>query len=118
MPPATLHRFDDLLSQQVAPGVSRRYLTAERTTIARFHLSRGAVVPAHSHEHEQVSYVVSGALRFVVGGEEMLVRAGEALQIPSWAEHRVEVLEDTEVIDVFSPIRQDWIDGTDTYFRK
>lgn len=86
-------------------------------TIARFNLSAGAVVPAHAHDHEQVSYVVRGALRFVVAGEETVVRSGEALQIPSRAEHRVDALEDTEVIDVFSPIRQDWLDGTDTYFR-
>ncbi len=86
-------------------------------TIARFALERGAVVPAHSHEHEQVSYVISGALRFTVGGEHILVRAGEALQIPSRAEHSVQVVEDTEVIDVFSPIRQDWLDGTDAYFK-
>jgi quercetin dioxygenase-like cupin family protein len=117
-PRAILHRWDDLPNQQLAPGINRRFLTAERTTIARFSLQRGAVVPAHSHDHEQVSYVVSGALRFLVAGDEIVVRAGEALQIPSWAEHRVEVLEDTEVIDVFSPVRQDWIDGTDTYFRQ
>jgi quercetin dioxygenase-like cupin family protein len=74
-------------------------------------------VPQHSHDHEQVSYVLSGTLRFRVSGEEILVRAGEALQIPSWAEHSVDVVEDAEVLDVFSPIRQDWLDGTDTYFR-
>jgi quercetin dioxygenase-like cupin family protein len=96
-------------------------------TVARFTLTRGAAVPAHSHDHEQVSYVVSGVVRFVVGGangagapeanETILVRAGEVLQIPSWAEHRVEAVEDSEVIDIFCPVRQDWIDGTDTYFR-
>jgi quercetin dioxygenase-like cupin family protein len=96
-------------------------------TLARFALARGAAVPGHSHDHEQVSYVVSGLARFFVTAageagapgtrETILVRAGEALQIPSWAEHGVEALEDTEVIDVFSPVRQDWLDGTDTYFR-
>lgn len=118
MPSAILHRWESLPKQELAPGVERRYLTAARVTIARFTLTRGAVVPQHSHENEQVSYVVSGALRFRVAGEEQLVRAGEALQIPSWAEHSVEVVEDTEVIDVFSPVRQDWLDGTDTYFKK
>src|SRR5262245_11340371 len=114
---ATHHRWDDVPSQAVAPGIRRRYLTASRMTIARFNLARGSVVPPHSHDHEQVSYVLSGAATFHVGGESFTVRAGEALQIPSWAEHGVEVLEDTEVIDVFSPVRQDWVDGTDTYFR-
>jgi quercetin dioxygenase-like cupin family protein len=113
-----LHRWSDIPSQELAPGVNRRYLTAARTTIARFSLARGAVVPVHSHDHEQVSYVLSGALRFTVSGEDVLVKAGEALQIPSWAEHGVRVEEDAEVIDVFCPVRQDWLDGTDTYFKK
>ena len=114
---AILHRWDDVPAQELAPGVHRRFVTTERMTVARFALTRGSVVPRHSHDHEQVSYVVSGVLRFTVGGDEFLVRAGEALQIPPWAEHSVQVVEDTEVIDVFSPIRQDWIEGTDTYFK-
>lgn len=118
MPNAVLHRWDDIPPQELAPGIRRRFVTAARMTVARFNLSRGAVVPTHSHDHEQVSYVVRGALRFRVRGEDILVRAGEALQIPSWAEHGVaEVVEDTEVIDIFAPVRQDWIDGTDTYFK-
>jgi quercetin dioxygenase-like cupin family protein len=117
MPNALLHRWDDLPRQELAPGVHRRFLTADRMTLARFSLSRGAVVPSHSHDHEQVSFVVSGVIRFRVGGEEILVRAGETLQIPSWAEHSVEVVEDAEVIDVFAPVRQDWLAGTDTYFK-
>ena len=114
---AILHRWDDVPTEQLAPGIRRRYLTAERMTLARFSLSRGAIVPAHAHDNEQVSYVVSGAVRFLVAGEEIVVRTGEALQIPSWAEHSLTVIEDAEVIDVFSPVRQDWIDRTDTYFR-
>ncbi|HEY7285504.1 MAG TPA: cupin domain-containing protein [Vicinamibacterales bacterium] len=118
MADAVLHRWDDIPDKQLAPGVRRRFLTADRMTIARFSLSRGAVVPVHDHDHEQVSYVVSGALKFVVDGKETLVRSGEALQIPSWAKHGVTALEDTHVIDVFSPVRQDWLDGTDNYFTR
>jgi quercetin dioxygenase-like cupin family protein len=117
MPAAILHRWDDQTPRELAPGVRRRFVTTGRMTMARFALARNAVVPTHSHEHEQVSYVLSGALRFTVGGEEILVRGGEVLQIPSWLEHGVTVVEDAEVIDVFSPVRQDWLDGTDTYFQ-
>lgn len=118
MADAVLHRWDDIPDKQLAPGVRRRFLTADRVTIARFSLARGAVVPVHDHDHEQVSYVVSGALKFQVDGKETIVRGGEALQIPSWAKHGVTALEDTQVIDVFSPVRQDWLDGTDTYFTR
>jgi quercetin dioxygenase-like cupin family protein len=92
-------------------------------TVARFTLGPGTSVPSHAHEHEQVSYVVHGALRFRIGGNapggtETIVRAGEVLQIPAWIEHGVDALEETEVLDVFSPVRQDWLDGTDSYFRR
>jgi quercetin dioxygenase-like cupin family protein len=114
----TLHRWDDIAAQEVAPGISRQYLTASRVTVAKFRLARGATVPMHAHEQEQVSSVISGALEFHVGGRDVMVRAGAVLEIPSWVEHGVTVIEDAEVVDVFSPVRQDWLDGTDTYFRK
>jgi len=116
MASAVLHRWETIPADDLAPGVRRRFLTTDRMTVAHFDLARGAVVPRHSHDHEQLSYVVSGVARFNVAGEEVVVRAGEAIQIPSWAEHGVEVLEDCHVIDTFAPVRQDWLDGTDTYF--
>jgi quercetin dioxygenase-like cupin family protein len=116
MPSPKVYRWDAIPAQELAPGIRRRYVTTGRMTVAHFNLARGAVVPRHSHDHEQLSYVVSGALKFNVGGDEMVVRAGEAIQIPSWAEHGVEAIEDCLVIDTFAPVRQDWIDGTDTYF--
>ena len=110
-------RWSDIPSEQLNAATARRYLTAERVTIARFELKRGGVVARHSHENEQVSCVLSGLLKFKLGGQEVLVGAGENLQIPSWLEHEVEVLEDTLVIDVFSPVRQDWIEKRDDYLR-
>ena len=117
MPSAVLHRWDAIPSEDLAPGIRRRFITTDRMTVAHFHLARGAVVPRHSHDHEQLSYVVSGLARFHVAGEEILVHPGEAIQIPSWAEHGVEVVEDCHVIDTFAPVRQDWLDGTDAYLR-
>jgi quercetin dioxygenase-like cupin family protein len=105
-----------MAGQNVTDGIIRRYVTASRVTLAHFIMSQGSVVPVHSHENEQVSYVISGALRFVVGGQEVDVRGGSVLHIPPGVPHGVTVLEPSEVIDVFSPVRQDWIDGTDTYF--
>ena len=114
----THHRWNDITAEPLTPNVSRRYLTAERVTIARFELTRGGVVPMHAHENEQVSIVMNGALRFTIDGREFVVRTGEAMQIPPTVPHEVEVLEDTLVFDVFSPLRQDWIDKADTYFRR
>jgi mannose-6-phosphate isomerase-like protein (cupin superfamily) len=84
----------------------------------RFELKQGGVVPKHSHANEQVSIVLSGVLLFKIEGKETVVKAGEVMQIPGNAAHEVEVLEDTLAVDVFSPVRQDWIDKTDSYFKR
>jgi quercetin dioxygenase-like cupin family protein len=70
----------------------------------------------HSHESEQMTYILQGALKFMIGGDEITVREGEVIHIPSQIEHQAEALEDTFELDVFSPIRQSWLDegsGTD-----
>jgi unsaturated pyranuronate lyase len=110
------HRWNDIAAEQINAQISRQYITGDRVTIARFELKQGGIVPRHAHENEQVSLVLSGALLFKIDGREITVRAGEAMQIPGNIAHEVEVLEDTLVMDVFCPIRQDWIDKTDTYF--
>ena len=111
-------RWSDIPSEQLNPATARQYLTGDRVTVARFELKQGGIVARHSHENEQVSCVLSGALKFRLNGQEILVGAGEVLQIPGGLAHEVEVIEDTVVIDVFSPVRQDWIDKTDDYFRQ
>ena len=111
------HRWDEVPSELLTPSVVRRYVTGDRVTVARFELAAGGVVPRHAHENEQVSCVMSGALRFRFDGDEIVARGGEVVRIPGGIAHEVAVLEDTVVIDVFSPVRQDWIDKTDDYFR-
>jgi len=113
-----LHRWDEIALEKVTEMISRKFVTGEREMVAQIYLKRGAVVPTHSHESEQLSYVLQGALKFLVAGESMTVREGEVLHIPSWVEHQVEALDDTFVLDMFSPIRQDWLDKTDDYFRR
>jgi quercetin dioxygenase-like cupin family protein len=118
---ATLHRWEEVPSEEVADGISRRYISGDRAMLAHLHLQKGAIVPKHSHENEQITYIVQGALRFWIGeeGADIFdVRGGEVLHIPSNIPHRVEALEDTINIDVFSPPRQDWIEKTDDYFRR
>ena len=103
-------------AEALTEAISRRYITGDRVTVARFELKRGGVVPRHAHENEQVSCVLSGSLRFVLDGSETVVGAGEVMRIPGGVPHEVAVLEDAVVLDVFSPIRQDWLDRTDSYF--
>ena len=101
------------------PLIDRQFVYGERTMLARLTLRRGAIVPRHSHENEQITYIVEGALRFTLGdGRVITVSAGELLVIPSNLPHAAEALEDTIDIDVFAPPRADWIAGTDAYLRR
>ena len=113
-----LHRWDEIALEKVTEMLSRKVVTGEREMLAQIYLKRGCIVPNHSHESEQMTYILQGALKFLIGGEEMTVREGEVLHIPSWVEHQAEALEDTFELDLFSPIRQDWLDHTDDYFHK
>ena len=110
------HRWSDVPSERINDTVARRFITGDSLTIGRFELKKGGVVPSHAHVNEQISMVMSGALLFRIDGRETVVKAGEVMQIPANVPHEVEVLEDAVAIDVFSPVRQDWIDKTDTYF--
>lgn len=116
--PMSHHRWVDVPSEQINETVARRFITGDSVTIGRFELKKGGVVPLHAHVNEQISMVMSGVVLFRVDGRETVVKAGEVIQIPANVPHEVEVLEDALAIDVFSPVRQDWIDKTDTYFKR
>ena len=115
------YRWDDMPRERVSESLERRLITGERMMLAHVYLEKGCVVPRHSHENEQLTYILEGALRFWIGEngeEEVVVRAGEVLVIPSNVVHMAEALEDTLDVDIFSPPRQDWIDKTDDYLRQ
>ena len=114
-------RWDAIPKETVTDVISRRLFTGERMMLGQVYLEKGAVVPTHQHENEQITWILEGALRFWIGDaesgiEELVVNAGEMLYIPSNVPHKAEALEYTLDVDVFSPPRQDWLSKTDTYF--
>ena len=114
------YRVEDVPRERVTDMLDRRLITGERSMLAHVYLKKGCVVPFHSHENEQISYILEGALRFWIGeqGEnEVVLRAGEVLVIPSRVRHKAEALEDTVDVDIFTPPRRDWLDGSDDYLR-
>lgn len=111
-------RFEDIPVEHLNPMIDRQFVAGERSMLARLTLRAGCVVPSHSHENEQITYVLEGALKFILQDTEVVVRAGEVLVIPSDTPHSAEALEDTVDLDIFCPPRADWINGTDTYLRK
>lgn len=113
-----LNDWNGLEREQMNAQITRRVIHTAHMTIARLEMQKDAVVAEHSHVNEQVTMVERGALKFFIEGGERIVRAGEVLTIPPHAPHGVEVLEDSVVVDVFSPPRDDWKRGDDAYLRR
>jgi len=115
------YRWNDITLERVTDLLDRRLITGDRMMLTHVYLKKGCVIPLHSHEHEQLSYILDGALQFFIGedeGQEIIVRSGEVLHIPSHVYHKAVALEDTLDVDIFSPPREDWLNKTDDYLRK
>jgi quercetin dioxygenase-like cupin family protein len=118
---ASFHRWNDMEKERVNDMLDRRLITGERVMLAHVYLKKGCIVPKHSHENEQITYILEGALRFKLGDDQkevVTVSAGEVLHIPSNLPHEAEAVEDTLDVDVFSPPRADWLNKTDSYLRR
>jgi quercetin dioxygenase-like cupin family protein len=113
-------RWEGVPVERVTAHITRQVVTGRNEMIARVVLAKGAVVPTHSHVSEQITWILEGAMKLWVGQpeEEVLLTPGTFLLIPPDVPHRAEALEATVDLDIFSPIRQDWLDGTDTYFHR
>jgi len=113
-----LYSWENVKKEVLNDKLARKVISGEKITMAQIFLAKDAVVPLHHHEHEQFSSVLKGALKFELEGKEMVLGAGEVLLIPSHVPHRVVALEDSMALDVFSPIRSDWLTGNDAYLRR
>ncbi|MEE4240014.1 MAG: cupin domain-containing protein [Desulfopila sp.] len=95
---------------QLIEGIEIKTLVyGEKTLTAKFRLARGSVLPHHSHPHEQTGYLIAGKMRFVVADEVHLALPGSSWCIAGGEEHSAEVLEDSVVIEVFSPMREEYL---------
>ncbi len=95
---------------QMFPGISRRTLNSgDHVTLVEVTIAAGSVVPEHTHPHEQIGYLVSGRVRFVIGEDERILSAGDSWLIPGGVPHVVTGLEDSVAIDVFSPPRTEYL---------
>jgi len=100
------------------PLLQRQLIVGHEVMLARVLLKKGCVVPMHSHVNEQLTYILEGALKFLIEGKEIVVHVGQVLTIPPNMPHQAEALEDTVDLDIFHPPRSDWINKTDSYLRK
>ncbi|RZU35467.1 cupin domain-containing protein [Edaphobacter modestus] len=111
-------RWKDVEVEELSPLIGRQFVVGKDVMVARVLLKKGANVPLHHHHNEQITYILEGALEFLIAGERIVVRAGEVLCIPPNVPHEANALEDTVDVDIFNPPRQDWIDRDDAYLRR
>ncbi|SRR5258708_629426 len=109
--------WSSVVVEALNPLLSRHFVVGKNVMLARVLLKKGCLVPEHSHHNEQITYVLEGALKFGIGGKEIVVNAGEVLTIPPNMPHWAEALADTVDLDIFNPPRADWINKTDAYLR-
>ncbi len=118
----TLHaiNWDEIKLETVNPSMKRRILTGENMTVARIYFDDGFTVPMHSHHHEQITQVLKGQMHFVFDGDvpkEITLNPGDVVVIPPNVPHQANCIGEVEQIDMWSPRREDWLDGSDDYLR-
>lgn len=95
---------------EVLEGIRRKTLVyGEETLMVEFLLNGGARLPLHSHPHEQTGYLVKGRMRLTIGGKTRELLAGDSWCVAKWEEHGAEVVEDSVAVEVFSPVREDYL---------
>jgi len=107
---ARVYRWDDLPRDRPMARLDRRRIIGAEFMISNVFLEKGCIVPSHKHDNEQMAMVTEGALKFIVGegpgAREEIVRAGEVLHLPGNVAHSAEALEDSRVLDIFSPVSE------------
>ncbi|QLH41951.1 MAG: cupin domain-containing protein [Coxiellaceae bacterium] len=111
-------QFDAMPFEQLSDKIYRRYITGGNAMLVCLKLLKGAIVHKHDHVSEQITYIVEGKVRVTAAGKEYIVSKGEVLVLPPNVEHEFVALEDTIDIDVFAPVRIDWLMGQQDYLQK
>jgi quercetin dioxygenase-like cupin family protein len=112
-----LIRWAEIKEEKLNEKITRKLAVGKNEMVGRLHLEKGAVVPPHKHIAEQITMVMSGALKFTIDGKDTTVLAGEVFIIPPNVVHSAVALEDSDDFDAFSPLRLDWLTGDDAYIR-
>jgi quercetin dioxygenase-like cupin family protein len=111
------YSWDEMPKEVLSTTIARKIISGDKAMVAQVFLAKGAIVPEHFHESEQITYILEGALQFELEGRTVVVSKGQVLRIPSNVPHKAVALEDTLDLDIFSPIREDWLKKDDAYLR-
>jgi quercetin dioxygenase-like cupin family protein len=100
--------LENIAGREIVPGFTARFVHSEHMTFSYWQVKAGAVLPEHSHPHEQVANLITGSFEMTVAGETSILAPGMVAVIPPEAKHRGRALTDCFIIDVFYPIREDY----------
>ena len=113
--------WEEVPTEQVTEKMQRKIIYGDKLMIAKMKFKDGFLVPLHDHVNEQITQVISGTIRLWFGAnkeQHMDLGPGDSVVIPSHVPHEALMIGDVEEIDTWSPIREDWLDGTDKYLKK
>ena|ERR1700761_3407243 len=113
-----MYDFDNMPIETVSSSVSRQYIYGSESMMVRWFFKKGAIIPLHHHVNEQITWITKGAVKVLSQGKVYIVKAGQVIVIPPNVPHEFIALEDTIDIDIFTPARQDWIDGNTPYLNQ
>jgi len=111
------YSFENMPEEKLSELISRQYIYAAQSMLVKWTLKKGAVVPLHFHENEQITWITKGSVKVFSQGKEFIIKAGEVIVFPPFVPHEFVALEDTIDIDVFAPVRQDWINEQASYLK-
>ncbi len=104
-----LYQLDNIAKEKISDKITRQYLMGSQSTMVKWTLQKGAVIPLQIHPSEQITWITKGSVKVLSQGKEFVVKAGGVLVIPPNVPHEFTALEDTIDIDFFAPQRQDWL---------
>ncbi len=102
------HKFSDIPEKDLVEGIKGKYIHTDNNTVGLITIEKGAILPAHSHIHEQITQVISGKLEMTIDGITKVLEADSITVIPSNAIHSANALTNCVVIDTFFPVREDY----------
>ena len=114
----SLYKWEDIPEEQVTDKLSRKLISGKNVMLAQVFLKKGCPIAPHKHESEQMTYILKGLMELTLPDRKVKLAEGQVLLIPPNLEHSAVALEDTLDLDVFSPIRKDWLTGQDHYLRR
>lgn len=98
----------DVVSKVLAEGISGRYVHGENCSLGLVNIEKGSVLEQHHHPHEQITYMIEGEMEMEIGGQKILLTRGKYSVIPANVSHSAIAYADSTVIDVFSPVREEY----------